>query len=57
MKSLLDPTFKYTRSDETDLRETFRRVRREQELAAVAERAEQVPPFVPVQIHAVKGAK
>ena len=36
-KSLLDPTFKYTKSVATDLRETFKRVRREQ----AREKAEQ----------------
>lgn len=29
MKSILDPSFRYTRSVETDLRKTFARVRRE----------------------------
>jgi hypothetical protein len=29
MKSILDPTFQYTPSVETDLRKTFARVRRE----------------------------
>ena len=30
MKSILDPTFRYTNSANTDLRKTFARVRREQ---------------------------
>ncbi len=29
MKSILDPTFKYSKAVETDLRKTFARVRRE----------------------------
>lgn len=29
MKSILDPSFKYTRSGDTDLRKTFARIRRE----------------------------
>jgi hypothetical protein len=29
MKSILDPSFRYTKSMETDLRKTFARVRRE----------------------------
>ena len=29
MKSILDPTFRYTKSVETDLRKTFARVHRE----------------------------
>ena len=38
MKSLLDPTFKYVPSVETDIRKTFARVRRE---------ARRVTPAVP----------
>lgn len=30
MKSILDPSFRYTKSIDTDLRKTFARVRREQ---------------------------
>lgn len=30
MKSILDPSFKYTPSAETDIRKTFAKVRREQ---------------------------
>ena len=30
MKSILDPSFRYTNSVETDLKKTFARVRREQ---------------------------
>lgn len=30
MKSILDPTFRYTPSHATDIRKTFERVRREQ---------------------------
>jgi len=30
MKSILDPTFRYTPSVQTDLRKTFARIRREQ---------------------------
>lgn len=29
MKSILDPTFKYTKSVDTDLKKTFARIRRE----------------------------
>lgn len=29
MKSILDPSFKYTKAVETDLRKTFARIRRE----------------------------
>ena len=33
MKSILDPTFRYTPSVQTDLRKTFARIRREQRIA------------------------
>jgi len=36
MKSVLDRTFRYTKSVDTDLRETFARIRREQRLQAPA---------------------
>lgn len=39
MKSLLDPSFRYTASHSTDVRKTFARVRREQAAAAKAEAA------------------
>ncbi len=29
MKSILDPSFRYVRSDKTDLRKTFARIRRQ----------------------------
>jgi hypothetical protein len=51
MKSILDPSFRYTKSAETDLRKTFARVRREvrkqqQEQATVsAEVLRKVLPF------------
>lgn len=51
MKSILDPTFKYTKSVETDLRKTFARVRREQrakaeaDAALAAEQATKVQPL------------
>jgi len=33
MKSILDPTFRYTKSIDTDIRKTFARIRREQKQA------------------------
>ena len=51
MKSILDPTFKYTPSVETDIRKTFARVRRERakqvaaDKAAAEERAKIVLPL------------
>ncbi|HEX4882768.1 MAG TPA: hypothetical protein VFX05_01440 [Casimicrobiaceae bacterium] len=32
MKSILDPTFRYTNSANTDLRKTFARIRRQQRM-------------------------
>jgi hypothetical protein len=37
MKSILDRTFRYTPSFETDLRKTFARIQRERRLAAQSE--------------------
>lgn len=34
MKSILDPSFSYVRSDRTDLRKTFQRVRKEMQAAS-----------------------
>jgi hypothetical protein len=50
MKSILDPSFRYTKSVETDLRKTFARIRRElrkqQEQSTVsAEAMRKVLPF------------
>jgi hypothetical protein len=39
MKSILDPTFRYVPSVETDLKKTFSRVRREIERARAAQPA------------------
>jgi hypothetical protein len=36
MKSILDRTFRYTKSVDTDLRETFARIRREQKMQVPA---------------------
>ena len=47
MKSILDPTFRYTPSNETDIRKTFNRIRREIARAApkTASTASRVVPF------------
>jgi hypothetical protein len=37
MKSILDYSFRYTRSIDTDLRKTFARIRREQRQQALAQ--------------------
>ncbi len=36
MKSILDPSFRYTKSIDTDLRKTFARIRREQQKQAAS---------------------
>ena len=51
MKSILDPTFKYTNAASTDIAATFRRIRREraeaakQAQAVVEEQAVKVQPI------------
>jgi head-tail adaptor len=44
MKSILDPTFRYVPSVETDVRKTFARVRREQRANAARSSAESTAP-------------
>ena len=56
MKSILDPSFKYTSSASTDIAKTFARIRRIQRenagTAVVAERAKNVSPLRrPVRTH------
>jgi hypothetical protein len=43
MKSILDSSFKYTPSTHTDVRETFCRIRREQEAQIRAEEQAEIP--------------
>jgi hypothetical protein len=45
MKSILDPSFRYTPSFETDVRKTFERIRREHE-AQIQEEQVNVAPSV-----------
>jgi len=40
VKSLLDPSFRYTKSIDTDIRKTFARIRREQQKQARAQGAD-----------------
>lgn len=53
MKSILDPTFRYTSSVQTDLRKTFARVRRAQQGASARNRnpamAEAASNVLPIQ--------
>jgi hypothetical protein len=56
MKSILDPSFRYTKSVETDLRKTFARIRREQQRQAranVADHGGVVLPLGPRKTRAV----
>jgi Ca2+-binding EF-hand superfamily protein len=43
MKSILDPSFRYTPSSETDVRKTFKRIRREQQAQIQEEQLMQIP--------------
>jgi hypothetical protein len=47
MKSILDPTFRYTCSASTDLRKTFARVRREQAAQQTAPKVKAVALVTP----------
>jgi hypothetical protein len=49
MKSILDPTFRYVPSVETDLRKTFARVRREMRSNTQREEAPTAPNVLPIQ--------
>lgn len=49
MKTILDPTFKYRSSVETDIRKTFARVRRQQRAAAAKMVAEATKPTAAVR--------
>lgn len=46
MKSILDPTFVYVRSDHTDIRKTFERVRAQQAYNAKVDALMEQHPFV-----------
>ncbi|MFO1397729.1 MAG: hypothetical protein U1F48_11760 [Burkholderiales bacterium] len=49
MKSILDPSFRYTPSTATDVRKTFARVRREMQRAQAARRDAEPARVVPLQ--------
>jgi hypothetical protein len=49
MKSILDPTFRYTNSASTDIRKTFARVRREQEAERKAREANSNKQPIPIK--------
>ena len=48
MKSILDPTFRYTSSANTDLRKTFARIRRENRKQSQQENSENTPKVTPI---------
>jgi hypothetical protein len=52
MKSILDPTFKYYPSVDTDLRRTFQRIREEMRQAGIA-RSERRQPATPRKLASV----
>jgi len=43
MKSILDPSFRYVKSTDTDIRKTFARIRREQREQSVERRGSRRP--------------
>lgn len=49
MKSILDPSFRYTKSVETDLRKTFARIRRELQKARALEAAKLTRQVIPME--------
>ena len=56
MKSVLDSSFEYTPSSQTDVRKTFERIRREQQANIRPEQQTQVSPAVPVSKLIVRAA-
>lgn len=53
MKSILDRSFRYTSSAQTDVRKTFARVRREQQMQQQAQAqadAEAMPKIAPIRV-------
>jgi hypothetical protein len=56
MKSLLDPSFRYTRSIDTDIRKTFARIRREQQRHARAQAAESAGVVLAIAQRKVRAA-
>lgn len=56
MKSVLDSSFRYTPSTETDVRKTFARIRREQRAESQEGRQTQVPAAKPVTKLVVRAA-
>jgi hypothetical protein len=56
MKSILDSSFRYTPSSETDVRKTFERIRREQQAQIQEEQVTQISPAALASEVIVRGA-
>ena len=56
MKSLLDPSFRYTKSIDTDVRKTFARIRREQQKQARSHAGEGTGLVLPMGHRKVRAA-
>ncbi|HUH95433.1 MAG TPA: hypothetical protein VL742_20110 [Casimicrobiaceae bacterium] len=56
MKSILDPTFRYTKSIDTDIRKTFARIRREQQRQARVQAADAGGIVLPIGERKVRAA-
>jgi hypothetical protein len=54
MKSILDPTFRYTKSIDTDIRKTFARIRREQQKQARAHASDGQALVLPLEHRKVR---
>lgn len=54
MKSILDPTFRYTKSIDTDIRKTFARIRREQQKQARARASDGQALVLPLEHRKVR---
>jgi hypothetical protein len=54
MKSILDPSFRYTKSIDTDIRKTFARIRREQQKQARAHVSEGHAIVLPLEQRKVR---
>lgn len=57
MKSILDPTFRYTPSTHTDIARTFARIRREQRLSMRIVPATEVGPVRALSLVARRGTR
>lgn len=54
MKSILDPSFRYTKSIDTDIRKTFARIRREQQKQARAQASDGHAIVLPLEQRKVR---